>query len=62
METNNKFPKSGKALLFITSGLLLSDPCFGAPRKPWTPEENEILTAAVQSPPKQQHKKTENVK
>jgi hypothetical protein len=56
METNNKLSKSGKALLFITSGLLLSDPCFGAapaktraPYQKWTAEEDEILKTAVQS-------------
>jgi hypothetical protein len=57
METNNKLSKSGKALLFITSGLLLSDPCFGAPRIKWTAEEDarliQLVQAALYDPTKQ---------
>jgi hypothetical protein len=48
METNHKLFKTGKALLFITSGLLLSGACLQA--RPWTTEEDQILTDAVQNP------------
>jgi hypothetical protein len=53
MDKNNIF-KTGKALLFITSGLLLSDACFAAaPARPraacvkWTPDEDDLLIKLV---------------
>jgi hypothetical protein len=48
MEKNNIF-KTGKALLFITSGLLFTDACFGGRHSIFSPDEDEKLTDVMTS-------------